>query len=198
MNSEPTSDFRQTLFRYRSYTPIPFLLVMLAFAQPTIETAIVGAILALLGEGMRFWGVAYAGSLTRVTGNVGAPAVIVSGPFAIVRNPLYVGNMLLYVGIGVASNALFPWLVGATAVYFAVQYALIVSAEEEFLEKEFGAGYLEYKKHVPRFFPRLAPYKTSAQSGQQPNWKEAARSEKRTWQAIVLVGLALWARSAAW
>ncbi|HEY5616182.1 MAG TPA: isoprenylcysteine carboxylmethyltransferase family protein [Bacteroidota bacterium] len=198
MNSELTSDFRHTLFRYRSYTPIPFLLVMLAFAQPTMETALVGGVVALLGESLRFWGVAYAGSLTRVTGSVGAPAVIVSGPFAIVRNPLYVGNMMLYVGIGIVSNALFPWLASATVVYFLVQYSLIVSLEEQFLEKEFGAGYLEYKKNVPRFFPRLLPYETPAQTGQKPNWTEAVRSERRTLQAILLVSIALLVRGSAW
>ena len=171
---------------------------MLAFASPVPHAAIAGGTFALLGEILRFWGVAYAGSLTRVTGSVGAPTVIMSGPFAIVRNPLYVGNMMLYVGIGIASNALSPWLAIGTAVYFVFQYSLIVSLEEEFLEKEFGAGYLEYKKHVPRFIPRVIPYEASAQEGQKPNWKEAIYSERRTWQAIVLVSVALWARSMAW
>ena len=137
---------RQQLFTLRSYTPIPFLLVMIVFAQPTMMTMAVGVVLVVFGESMRFWGVAYAGSLTRVTGNVGAPEVIVSGPFAYVRNPLYVGNMLTYIGVGVMSNALFPWLVSAAAVYFAFQYFQIVLAEEEFLVNEFGVGYVEYKR----------------------------------------------------
>lgn len=182
-----TIDIRQLLFRYRSYTPIPFIIVMLIFAEPTTQSVVIGLAATLLGESIRFWGVAYAGSLTRATGSVGAPAVIMAGPYAFVRNPLYVGNILMYVGIGILSNALFPWLSLVAAVVFIVQYTLIVSLEEEFLEKEFGAGYGEYKKNVPRFIPRLIPYRTPAQAEQQPNWKEALRSETRTLQALVLI-----------
>jgi hypothetical protein len=127
---------RNKLFSLRSYTPIPFLLVMIIFAQPSALTMAAGFIIAAAGEYMRFWGVAYAGSLTRVTGSVGAPEVIVAGPFARVRNPLYIGNMLTYVGIGVMSNAMSPWLVILAALWFSFQYYQIVLAEEEFLEKE--------------------------------------------------------------
>jgi protein-S-isoprenylcysteine O-methyltransferase Ste14 len=179
--------FRERLFSYRSYTPIPFLIVMVAWANPSTQSMVVGVALAAVGEFIRFWGVAHAGSLTRATGSVGAPQVIVSGPFAYVRNPLYVGNVFLYVGIGIASNALVPWLQVAAFLFFAAQYRVIVSLEEEFLEKEFGAGYLEYKRHVPRFLPRLVPYRAVVQEGQRPRWKEALRSERRTLQAIVLI-----------
>ena len=151
----------------------------------------IGFIMVAFGEFMRFWGVAYAGSLTRVTGNVGAPEVIVAGPFAYVRNPLYVGNMLTYVGIGIMSNALFPWLILAAALWFAFQYYQIVMREEEFLEKEFGAEYLEFKRNVPRFIPRLSAYVNPIQSKQLPNWKEALHSERRTFQALILVLLIL-------
>jgi protein-S-isoprenylcysteine O-methyltransferase Ste14 len=186
---------RQKLFTLRSYTPIPFLLVMIIFAQPTVITMTVGIVLVALGELMRFWGVAYAGSLTRVTSSVGAPEVIVAGPFAYIRNPLYVGNMLAYTGVGVMSNALFPWLVCVAAVYFAFQYFQIVLAEEEFLVKEFGEGYVEYKKNVPRFIPRLNPYAQPSQVHQQARWHEAVRSERRTFQAlglVLLILLVLW------
>jgi protein-S-isoprenylcysteine O-methyltransferase Ste14 len=160
---------------------------MIIFAASTVESVLVGTAIMLIGEALRLWGVAYAGSLTRATGSVGAPAVVMAGPYAYVRNPLYLGNILMYVGIGVISNALFPWLPLVAALVFIVQYRLIVALEEEFLEKEFGAGYLEYKKQVPRFIPRLVPYRTAAQAGQRPNWYEALRSETRTFQALVLV-----------
>lgn len=186
---------RQTLFQYRSYTPIPFLLAMVLFARPTNWTMLVGGVVAVLGEMMRFWGVAYAGSLTRVTGGVGAPEVIVAGPFAHVRNPLYVGNILMYTGIGWMAHALFPWLVLGAFVYFTFQYMMIVALEEEFLEREFGAAYLEFKKNVPRFIPRLSPYRHAAQERQRPKWGEALKSETRTLQAfglVLVILLAIW------
>jgi protein-S-isoprenylcysteine O-methyltransferase Ste14 len=183
--------FREKIFTYRSYTPIPFLLAMIIFAQPTLSTMLFGLVLVIAGELSRFWGVAYAGSLTRVTGSVGAPEVIVAGPFAYIRNPLYLGNMLTYIGIGVMSNALCPWLVLAAFAWFVFQYYEIVLLEESFLEKEFAESYSEYRKNVPRFFPRFSPYVNNAQSNQLPKWKEAVHSERRTFQALSLVLLIL-------
>jgi protein-S-isoprenylcysteine O-methyltransferase Ste14 len=164
---------------------------MMIFAQPKVTTMTLGIVLVVFGEFMRFWGVAYAGSLTRVTSSIGAPEVIVAGPFACVRNPLYVGNMLTYLGIGVMSNALFPWFVLMALVWFSFQYYQIVIAEEEFLEKEFGVSYQEFKRNVPRFIPRLSPYVNPVQAKQLPNWKEAVHSERRTFQALSLVLLIL-------
>ncbi|HVN48171.1 MAG TPA: isoprenylcysteine carboxylmethyltransferase family protein, partial [Bacteroidota bacterium] len=58
-----------------------------------------------------------------------------------------------------------------------------------------GASYIEFKNNVPRFIPQVVPYKTSAQEHQLPNWKEAAHSERRTFQALVsvlVILLVLW------
>jgi protein-S-isoprenylcysteine O-methyltransferase Ste14 len=168
---------------------------MVLFAQPTAVTMAIGFVVVAVGEFIRFWGVAYAGSLTRVTGSVGAPEVIMAGPFARVRNPLYDGNLLTYVGIGIMSNAFVPWLVLAAAIWFSFQYYQIVMAEEEFLEKEFGTAYVEFKRNVPRFIPRVSAYVNPIQSKQLPNWKEAIHSERRTFQAlslVLLIILVLW------
>ncbi len=186
---------RQKLFQYRGYTPIPFLIAMVIFARPTTWTIVPGGTLALLGESLRFWGVAYAGSLTRVTGGVGAPEVIVAGPFAHVRNPLYVGNILMYVGIGIMSNALFPWLVLVALAYFVFQYTQIVALEEGFLEKEFGDAYRTFRSNVPAFVPRWTGYTEKAQEHQKPDWPGALKSERRTLQAfgiVVVTLLVLW------
>jgi len=147
----------------------------------------IGFVVVVIGESIRFWGVAYAGSLTRVTGSVGAPEVIMSGPFAYVRNPIYVGNILTYIGIGIMANAFFPWLVLIATVWFCFQYYQIVILEESFLEKEFDSIYLEFKRKVPRFIPRLSAYVNPIQSKQLSSWKEALHSERRTFQALSLV-----------
>jgi protein-S-isoprenylcysteine O-methyltransferase Ste14 len=160
---------------------------MLIFAEPTGTSLLIGGAVALMGEAMRFWGVAYAGSLTRVTGSVGAPALVVAGPFARVRNPLYIGNILLYVGVGIMSMALWPWLPIAALGWFVLQYHLIVSREEEFLAKEFGDAYADYRANVPRFLVRLTPWQHPSQAAQHPSWSDGARSERRTFQAIALV-----------
>jgi protein-S-isoprenylcysteine O-methyltransferase Ste14 len=184
-------DFRQFVFKYRSYTPLPFLLVMVMFARPTVEGLILGFLIVMVGEALRFWGVSIAGSETRTTGKVGGTFLITNGPFAYVRNPLYLGNMLLYAGIGVMSNALFPWLLVIAIVFFYLQYWLIVSQEEEYLAATFGSAYTRYRQSVGRFIPRLTPYVSPDPHAKKLNVREGLASERRTLQAVGLVTVLL-------
>jgi len=184
-------DVRQRLFQYRSYTPIPFLVFMVIFAQPTLMSLVIGFCVVLLGEFIRLWGVAIAGSETRTTGPVGGTFLITRGPFAYVRNPLYLGNMLMYLGIGIMSMALFPWLTLGALVYFVFQYSLIVSLEEEYLVRTFGSEYVQYCESVPRFFPTMEMYSEGMNPQPELNWSRGFVSEKRTLQAIGLLALLL-------
>lgn len=179
----------QILFKNRSYTPIPFVIVMLIFAKPTPVSLIVGFAIAALGEFTRAWGVFYAGSETRVTGSVGASRLVTSGPFGYVRNPLYVGNIMMYVGIGIMSMALFPYLQIFALLYFVFQYTMIVSEEERFLREEFGEEYKLYCAGVRRFFPRFTPY--SSPHPMTINWDAGWKSERRSLQAFAFVSLLL-------
>jgi protein-S-isoprenylcysteine O-methyltransferase Ste14 len=187
--SSAQPDFRRLIFNYRSYTPIPFLLIMVWFAQPTLWSMVLGFALVVCGEGIRFWGVSIAGSETRTTGKVGGTYLITNGPFSYVRNPLYVGNMLMYAGIGVMSLALFPWLLIVAVAWFYIQYSLIVSQEEEYLQGRFGKEYAEYRASVGRFFPRLRRYSSSNPPPKTESVAEGLASERRTLQAIGLVTL---------
>ncbi len=164
---------------------------MLLFAHPNAISMISGAPLVVAGEFLRLWGVAIAGSETRTTGPVGGTYLITTGPFAYVRNPLYVGNVLLYLGSGIMANALFPWLALAALIYFLFQYSAIVSLEEEYLAEKFKEEFVKYRDATPRFLPRLTPY--GAPGGPQPplDWKSGFESEKRTLQAIGILAAAL-------
>jgi protein-S-isoprenylcysteine O-methyltransferase Ste14 len=184
-------ELRRLVFTYRSYTPIPFLLLMVVFARPTAASMAGGFLFVLLGEAVRFWGVSIAGSETRTTGTVGGTYLITNGPFAYVRNPLYVGNMLIYAGIGLMSLALFPWLFLAACGWFALQYALIVNREEEYLAARFGEEYAAYRNKVPRFLPRLTPYRSANPPAKSATFEEGLASERRTLQAVGLVVLIL-------
>ena len=185
------TDFRSIVFRYRSYTPLPFLAVMVVFARPTVWSIVAGIVLMTLGETLRFWGVSIVGAETRTTGKVGGTYLITSGPFAHVRNPLYLGNMMLYAGVGVMSMALFPWLLAVAVLWFYIQYWCIVTREEEYLASTFGDAYAEYRENVPRFFPRLTSYRSALPPPKRTNVREGLASERRTLQAIGLVTVAL-------
>ncbi len=177
------------IFKYRSYTPIPFLILMLIFENASVTSLVIGIVIALTGEFIRLWGVSWAGSETRTTGGVGGSFLVISGPFAHVRNPLYVGNILLYFGIGIMSMSLFPYLQIVALIFFFFQYFVIVKEEEGYLIKTFAEDYDRYFKLVPRFGWRITLYKD--ESIPQPEFilSKGLKSETRTLQAFGFVAL---------
>lgn len=187
-NRKSSRDWRNLLFTYRSYTPIPFLVVMLIFARPTLASIVVGLILAILGEAIRFWGVSYAGSETRTTGTVGGSQLVTSGPYSHVRNPLYAGNILMYVGVGIMSNALMPYLPLVALAYFIFQYTGIVSLEEEYLSRTFS-NWGEYKAKVGKFMPTLTAFEGNGEL--KPDFPRALRSERSSLIAISSIFIVL-------
>lgn len=181
------SSIAANIFKYRSYTPIPFVILMLAFENANTTSLVVGFLIAVIGELIRFWGVSWAGSETRTTGGVGGSNLIISGPFAYVRNPLYVGNILMYFGLGVMSFALFPYLQIIAIAFFILQYHLIVGEEESFLKTKFGEQYKRFLGNVPKFFPRLTPYKDEKNIQPKVSYTKGFKSEIRTLQAFGIV-----------
>lgn len=174
-------------FKNRSYTPIPFLVLMVIFQEATLSSLIFGFVVVCVGEFFRLWGVSYAGSETRTTGGgVGGTYLVVTGAFAHVRNPLYFGNMTIYLGVGLMSMAWFPYLLIIAAIFFYIQYTFIIHEEEKFLLEKFGQLYEEYKTAVPRWIPYIKAYKKI--DSEQPTYeiKKGLRSERRTLQAIGL------------
>ncbi len=182
-------DLRQRIFELRSYTPIPFLIAMVFLAHPTPASFIAGLAVVVAGESIRLWGVAFAGSETRTTGPVGGTYLITRGPFAYVRNPLYLGNMMIYTGVGIMADVW--WLALIALIYFVWQYTMIVGLEEEYLLKTFGRGFEEYCRAVPRFMPTLTPYQGSGHEQPGLDWKSGFASERRTMQAIALLTVVL-------
>ncbi len=175
-------DLRHFLFRHRSYTPLPLLLVSVIFANPTVISLSIGALIALFGEGIRLWGVANAGPTTRTTDAPGGDYLVTTGAFGYVRNPIYIGNIIMYTGVGVMTGVL--WLPLVSFIYFFAQYALIISAEEQFLKSRYGEEYLRYSHNVRRFIPRLSAYPSSSPATSHFNLAKGLRSEARTFQAI--------------
>ena len=179
-------DIRGFFFKYRSYTPIPIGIMIVYFARPEIIYVCIGLGLLLTGETIRIWSVSYAGGETR-TRNVGAKKLCSSGPYAFVRNPLYVGNMFMYVGIVfIAGAANILLMVATTLVFFTVQYSLIIALEEEKLEELFGRKYQIYKKNVPAVFPRAFRWE-GADNQTAKGIIKNLRTEKRTIQNVMFV-----------
>ena len=114
------------------------------------------------------------------------------GIFGWVRNPLYVGNFLIWMGFVVISGVL--WFLPVAIVLFAVEYSLIVAYEEGVLESIFGQEYLDYKATTPRWIPR--PPKQH-EAGRH-NWAEAWRSETSTFLQYAALAVAFGIKQRIW
>jgi len=175
------------LFKYRSYTPLPFVFLMILFMRPDVISILAGLVLVLFGEFIRVWSVSYAGSETRTTSGVGGLNLVTQGPYAIIRNPLYFGNISIYVGIGIMSNAMFPFLTILAFLFFTFQYYLIVFNEEDYLRVTYKESFDIYCKTVKRFLPLPKKMPDEISSHLPLDVKEGFKSEKRSLQAVSII-----------
>ena len=169
------------LFRHRGWLPVPFLLVpLLANGKADEMNWILGFVLIILGEAIRLAGVAAAGTVTRRRSRT-VQRLVTYGIFAWMRNPLYVGNFLIWMGFIVISGVL--WFLPVAVLLFAVEYTLIVRYEEGVLESIFGAEYLAYKHRTSRWMPRPP----STDEDGEHHWDEAWRSEISTFLQYAVI-----------
>ena len=125
-----------------------------------------------------------------------ADTLVTEGVFAHSRNPLYLGNMLVYFGLFVMLNSPTGYLVGVP--FFVIAYLCITVAEEDFLRGRFGAQYEEYCRRVPRFFPVLQGLGKTV-SGMRFDWKRVVRKEYGTTAAwLTAVAAVLVRENVAW
>lgn len=116
-----------------------------------------------------------------------AEGLVTEGIFNHCRNPLYVGNILMLLGVGILANSLV--YVAIVIPFFLFVYQAIVLAEENFLRGKFGPGYDEYCKKVNRWIPSLGGIGKTF-SSMQFNWKRWILKEHTT-QFIWLNGIVL-------
>jgi protein-S-isoprenylcysteine O-methyltransferase Ste14 len=151
-------------FRWRDlmFPPVFALLWLLPPPRPAggsvaHDTWVDGAgfALALLGQSVRNTGAGYV-SILRGGKNhhIYAEKLVREGVFAHVRNPLYLGNFLIVLGLCVMIDS--PLDFGLGVPFFGFAYVAIVAAEEAFLGRQFGRTYSDYCLRVPRFIPGRA------------------------------------------
>ncbi len=181
LNKQSKISIGEWFFRYRDYTPIPLIIILLIWCEPSVTSATLGLFSIFFGELFRVYSVSFIGSISRTRSDSTGQKLIVSGPFAFVRNPLYVGNFFVSVGFAIFSGVF--WIVAVTAIAFIVQYFFIVKYEEAILTKTFGEDYISYRKRVPAFFP--ASFPKLDQLEWPRDYSHALKSERRTLSTIL-------------
>ena len=187
-------DLRYFLFSNRSFTPIPLVLAILYLSSLSYPYFIIGIGLIVVGESIRIYGVRFAGGATR-TREVGAPSLCTSGPYSRCRNPLYLGNMIIYCGVVLMAGGQFLWpLLFIVFVFFTLQYYMIISLEEETLVQLFGNEYQLYRESVPKLFPRISPW--LGNDKRVPlTIIQTLKTEKHTIQNIIIIIILIGAKN---
>ena len=180
-------DIRNFFFSNRSFTPVPIALSIIYLSKLSVLYFVYGIILVLIGESIRINAVSHAGGITR-TMNVGAPSLCTSGLYSRTRNPLYLGNMIIYLGIVLVAGGEHVFIMGGIVfLYFTFQYMMIISLEEETLKKLFGDEYISYMQNVPRLFPKFTPWTGGLNVHRPSSLYKTLKTEKRTLQNIILI-----------
>ena len=191
------------LFRKRTSLPLPIVALLLLVPPRAADGAstwlvFAGIPVVALGELIRLWGVHHIGAISRTRSERLGP-LIDSGPFAHVRNPLYIGNVLLWLGFAVSARL--PWLAPVIFILLALEYHAIVRWEERLLEERLGDRYRAYARQVPRWVPRLSNPEVARNrhveslQGQPFSWADTFYSERGTLIAIAVGFLLLWAKT---
>jgi protein-S-isoprenylcysteine O-methyltransferase Ste14 len=185
------------MFAERTWLSAPLALALLLVRVGEVPhssvVALAGVLLVSAGEALRLWAVRHIGVISRTRSDRLGP-LVTNGPFRIVRNPLYLGNVLLWVGFAVSARLL--WMAPLIVAVLGFEYHAIVRWEERLLESRRGEEYRAYAARVPRWWPSwsapvVAPGPTSPYS-----WRQTLFSERGTLVAIGVGYLALWVRNA--
>lgn len=118
--------------------------VFLILMHPSFRSLWIGGTVALIGAALRVW----------AAGHIDKGKVLAqSGPYALTRNPLYLGSFLMAIGILVAGQGY--WLLLPFGLFFLGVYYPVMKAEEMELLQGYGQEFVLYARRVPFFFPSL-------------------------------------------
>jgi len=193
------------LFRYRNGV-FPAVMVALFVLCPPRPLGgdwaadrwldLAGLLVCLAGQGLRavVIGLAYI-KRGGVNKQIYAQRLVQEGMFATSRNPLYVGNILVLVGLFLIHNNPLAYVLGG--IFFLFSYRAIVAAEERYLRGQFGQEYEDYCRRVNRWIP--SPAKIGpAVAGMQFNWRRLVIKEYGSFFSWVVTALLILGYQAWW
>lgn len=213
MTPSPSLSLGRVLFRFRSITPLPVLGLMLwllwrsrgapgpggSELDGLLDQA--GVALCVLGQTVRCHVTGWVPEGTSGQNNrLEATVLNTRGPYAWVRNPLYVGNLLLVTGLLAIAND--PFVTAVGLAFFFGEYFFIIRAEEDFLRSRFTHAFEDYCAKVPRWLPRSSPAFAGTLREGSYDWRRALKKEHNPTMAwltgvFALLAWESWARDGA-
>lgn len=146
-----------------------------------------GALLLALSAFLRTWGTSYLQAEVMRDSRVHTEKLLADGPYRYVRNPLYLGNILMAMAVGVMASRI-GFLILAVGMTVVVLRLLL--REEAELTRDQGEPYRRYCAAVPRLVPSLRPRVSAA--GNSAHWGQGFRAELMYWlMALAIAGFAV-------
>ena len=162
------------LFRWRSYLPLLVIALSLIafrefkypFGSETLDDLweIVCLTVSMAGLLLRILTVGFVpeGTSGRNTKSQVAKELNTTGMYSVVRNPLYLGNFIIWLGLSMFVRIW--WLSLIIILIFWIYYERIIFAEEEFLRSKFGSSYLKWAEKTPVFIPKFYQWQSPSYS----------------------------------
>lgn len=160
-------------YRFRGLLMVPpYVALMLVCVGETEHESVIwpiGLVVFFAGVLLRVWAQMHLHYRLRVR-----KVLTTTGPYSLVRNPIYIANTAILLGLAVVSELL--WFVPVMLAWCAVVYALVVCREERHLLSKYGQPYADYLEAVPRWKPSLqGPH--SARFAARPFFWASVRAE---------------------
>lgn len=168
-----------TLMRVRIYSGGVFPLALLILGRWNPLVFALGVVFIALGEALRL----YSAGVLRKNEELSR-----NGPYALCRNPLYLGTILIQLGFGLLSGSLVLALI--TLAWFIFIYTWVILLEERWLASLFGAQYRDYLRTTPRLLPTFGSLAAMGE-GVHHSWKQAKVNHELKSAAISVIGTLL-------
>jgi len=145
MSSEQTlaQKIHKLFLRARIPASIFMALAIIMFAQPTPTSWLTGLGIIIIGEALRIWASGHIHKSAQVT---------CTGPYAMVRHPLYLGHFLIASGFCVTADSLIAFII--VSIAFFIIYIPTWKNEEKYLTELFGDTYTDFMANTPALLPR--------------------------------------------
>lgn len=148
---------------------------------------VVGLAIMAIAQVFRVYAASYLWGRQAVT-KIEADFLCTAGPYKYVRNPFYLGNFLIGIGLCITINEWYAYAFFIASYIFV--YSIVIPYEERFLQKEFGELYVEYKAHVRRLIPKFHGYKSGVKV--IPNYKAGVLGEIHVPIILAIISLSIY------
>ena len=180
-------NFGTILYRWRGVIGFIAFWIIWYFSRTNWQMMVFGFPFIIISLIARFWASGYIGKESRDK-ELAVNTLITNGPYRYIRNPLYLGNFFLTLGVILGLNLPIYFIV-LIIVLFWIYYTMIIKAEEDFLIKRFGDEYVSYRKTTGAIIPKNFSKKTLTTENQKYKFHYAVKEFQTIIILILIYGL---------